>query len=279
MMANFNNICLERFNKYKTVLCVGMDPIIDKIPLKDKSDIEKTIVDFYSSIIDNFHKKIFCIKPNIAFYEQYGIAGFKALGTIIDYAHKFELPVILDAKRGDIGNTSQAYAIAAFNELKADAITLSPYLGEDSLLPFFEYKEKGFFILTRTSNKGSSDFQLLKIDNGNYFFYEVGSRISIWNSKYSENIGAVVGATQSEFNEISYFFYQNGAVPLLIPGVGSQGGDFNTIINALIKMNYPMHKIFINSSSKINYAHLEHKDIDYLDAISIEIDKMQYIFD
>ena len=181
---NFIKYCEERFINCKSVLCIGLDPVIEKIPLNDISNIEKTISDFYYTIIDNFHKYAIAVKPNIAFYEQYGIEGYKALKNIIKRAKKYNIPVILDAKRGDIGNTSKAYAKAVFYELKVDAVTLSPYLGEDSLIPFFEYKDKGFFILTRTSNIGSSDFQLLGLKNNKILYQEVADKIINWNKKY-----------------------------------------------------------------------------------------------
>jgi len=272
---DFMECCKQRFKQYNTVLCMGMDPVIEKIPVGDKSKIEKTITDFYISLLENFHKMTLAIKPNIAFYEQYGLDGIKALKNIISKAEELEVPVILDAKRGDIGNTAKAYAKAAFDELKADAVTLSPYLGEDSLTPFFEYSDKGFFILDRTSNKGGSDFQSLKIDKREELFIEVANKIVWWNKKYSNSIGAVAGATHlEELKRISSIFAKNDFLPILIPGVGRQGGSLEEVMNILRSYNYPLFKVFINSSSKINYAYLDHPGKDYLEASSIEINKM-----
>ena len=271
---SFNEICKNRFNELNTVLCMGLDPVLEKIPLDDKSDIEKTLVSFYYSLIENFHKYVLAVKPNIAFYEQYGIDGLKALKKIIAKAKSYKIPVILDAKRGDIGNTSKAYAKAAFDELDADAVTLSPYLGEDSLSPFFEFSEKGFFILDRTSNKGSRDFQMLNV-KGKKLYLEVASKIVEWNKKYSPGIGAVAGATHiDELKELAGLFKNNDGVPLLIPGVGAQGGDFKSVIQLLKDIDYPMHMVFVNSSSKINFAHFEHDGMNYLEAALIEIKKM-----
>lgn len=267
--------CKERFDSVNSVLCIGLDPVIEKIPLENKSNIYKTLIEFYFSLIDNFSKYVLAYKPNIAFYEQYGIDGYKALKDIIERAQKYDVPVILDAKRGDIGNTSLAYAKAAFDELGADALTLSPYLGEDSLAPFFKYKDKGFFILNRTSNKGGKDFQLLELKNDEYLYIEVSRKIINWNKRYSENIGAVAGATHiEELQYIASLFSDNNFLPVLIPGVGRQGGDFDTVISVLKDLNYPLHKVFINSSSKINYAYLEHPDDTYLEASYKEIQKM-----
>lgn len=270
----FNDLCKNRFEELNTVLCLGLDPVLEKIPLDNKSDIENTLIDFYFSLLENFNKYLLAVKPNIAFYEQYGVDGLRALKKIIAKAKSYKIPVILDAKRGDIGNTSKAYAKAAFDELDADAITLSPYLGEDSLSPFFEYIDKGFFILDRTSNKGSSDFQMLSI-NGKKLYLVVADKIIEWNKKYSRGIGAVAGATHiGELKYLADLFKNNDGVPLLIPGVGAQGGDFKSVVELLKGLEYPMHKVFVNSSSKINFAHLEHEGMDYLEAALIEIKKM-----
>jgi orotidine-5'-phosphate decarboxylase len=274
-MNNFIENCRERFEKVNSVLCLGLDPVIEKFPIKNDG-IEKTIVGYFTELISNFHGKILAVKPNMAFYEQYGIEGYSALKKVVELAANYGLPVILDAKRGDIGNTSLAYARACFDELKADAVTLSPYLGEDSLSPFFGYKDKGFFVLDRTSNKGSSDFQLLKTENGGYLYSHVTEKIVEWNKKYSEGIGAVAGATHiEEFGNIAGTFSENGFLPILIPGVGTQGGDLGSVVSKLKNMNYPLYKIFINSSSKIIFAHNEHGDMKYIDAVEYEINKMQ----
>jgi len=272
---DFNELCKSRFEKVNSVLCLGLDPMVEKFP-EQKSSIEETICHHFFGILDNFHHNIFVVKPNIAFYEQYGVEGILTLKKIIKKAKNLGIPVILDAKRGDIGNTSSAYAKASFVELESDAVTLSPYLGEDSLSPFFEYKDKGFFILARTSNKGSSDFQLLKVNNDKFLYIEVSEKIALWNKKYSSGIGAVAGATQiEELKEIAGIFAKNDFLPLLIPGVGTQGGDFSTVISTLKSLNYPLHKIFINSSSKIIFANNEHKSLKYLEAVEAEINKLK----
>ncbi len=271
---DFTELCMERFKVNNSVLCVGLDPELEKIPVK-AGNIEKKISGFYITLLDSFNKYMLAVKPNIAFYEQYGIDGYNALKKIINHAKKLQIPVILDAKRGDIGNTSIAYAKAAFKELNADALTLSPYLGEDSLAPFFDYKDKGFFILNRTSNTGSSDIQLLKLENNGFVYEEIARKIILWNSKYNNNIGGVIGATHTdELKNLIRMYSEKNYPPILIPGVGKQGGNFNNVIEILKLNNYPLHKIFINSSSKINYAYLDYPGMDYLDASLIEIKKM-----
>jgi orotidine-5'-phosphate decarboxylase len=271
---NFLDLTKQRFEKLNTVLCMGLDPILEKIPLKGKNDIEKVLVDFYFSLLENFHSYCIAVKPNIAFYEQYGIDGIRALKKIIDKARTLEIPVILDVKRNDIGDTAKAYVKACFMELKADAVTLSPYLGEDSLAPFFEYKDKGFFVLVRTSNKGSSDFQMIKSENGKFLFEIVADKVCEWNKKYSSGIGAVLGATHlEELKKIARLFSVNDYPPLLIPGIGKQGGDLKEVMSALKEIDYPLHKVFINSSTKINYAYLDFPDKNYLEAALVEIKK------
>lgn len=271
----FNEMTKKRFESLNTVLTIGLDPVVERIPVQKKS-IKETITNFLNSIIDNFHNKAIAVKPNIAFFEQYGIEGLEALQDVVDNAHKYDLPVIIDAKRGDIGNTSLRYAKSLFDNLKADAITLAPYMGLDSVDPFFSYEDKGFFILGRTSNPGSSDFQLLKLDNGKYLYEIVIEKIAEWNAKYNAGIGAVAGATHTNEFENICKLYKNKDYPLLlIPGVGKQGGSFDEITGILKKYDYPLNKIFINSSSGILYAHEKNKDMDWLEACEMEINKLQ----
>lgn len=273
---SFLELCKTRFEKINSVLCIGLDPVIEKFPAEviDKDSIENTLINFFFPILQNYAKYALAVKPNIAFYEQYGIEGLVALKKIIKKAQSLELPVILDAKRGDIGNTSLAYAKATFDDLGADAVTLAPYMGEDSLSPFFSYKEKGFFILARTSNPGSKDFQLLTV--GEQSLYQaVSAKIAEWKGKYAEGIGAVAGATHTEeLSAIAGFFASNDYPPLLIPGVGKQGGSFTDVVSILKANNYPLERVFINSSSGILYAHQTHTDVDWLSACEIEIKKM-----
>ncbi|HBD94784.1 MAG: orotidine 5'-phosphate decarboxylase [Spirochaetes bacterium GWF1_31_7] len=270
---NFNELTKQRFNDTNSVLCIGLDPIYEDIPVK-KDTIEKTITNFLFEIIDNFGQYALAVKPNIAFFEQYGIEGLIALKSVIKRAKEQKIPVILDAKRGDIGNTSKAYAKSAFDVFDADSITLAPYMGTDSLSPFFEYKDKGFFILARTSNPGSKDFQLLKTENGEYLYQSVIKKIVQWNNEFKVSVGAVAGATQlNELEMISKYFSENNCPPLLIPGVGKQGGNFEEVIKTLRSVDYDLSRVFINSSSKILYAYKE-SELDYLDASKQEIYKM-----
>lgn len=273
-MSNFNELSKERFGFTNSVLCLGLDPVYELIPEK-KDTIENTLTNFLFEMIDNFGKYSIAVKPNAAFFEQYGLEGFNALKKVIERAKQQKIPVIFDAKRADIGNTSKAYAKYAFEVLNADSITLAPYMGSDSLNPFFEYKDKGFFILARTSNPGSKDFQLLKTENGSYFYEEVIKKIVSWGEEYCTSVGAVAGATHlEELKNIASYFKNNSCPPLLIPGVGKQGGSFTDVIGCLKEINYDLSRVFINSSSKILYAYKEHEGIDYLEASLIEVNKM-----
>jgi orotidine 5'-phosphate decarboxylase subfamily 2 len=240
-MNNFiEKINLNIINKHSYV-CVGLDIDLEKIPDKFKKSNDP-IFEFNKYIIDLTKDYTAAYKPNMAFYEMYGLAGLKALYETIRYIPK-EIPVILDAKRGDIGNTSKAYAKAIFEDFKADAVTLAPYMGTDSVTPFLEYKEKFSYILCLTSNKGSLDFQ--KPD----LYKKVAVKINDWNSTY-HNCGAVVGATNTaEITEVRSLM---PTIPFLIPGIGAQGGDLeNTVKNAIDKNK---QGILINSSRGIIYA-------------------------
>ena len=167
---------VDLLKETKSIICLGLDPDIDKIPLKEDDD-EKNIFLFYKNMIDAAAGEdlINTVKPNYAFYAQYGFPGLRALKKIIEFCKEKNLIVILDAKRGDIGNTAKAYAKEVFEFWNADAVTLSPFLGSDSLTPFLEYckKEKGAYILLKTSNPGANDLQNLK----------VGTNLSMKNSE------------------------------------------------------------------------------------------------
>lgn len=204
-------------------LCVGLDPDLALIPdfLKNTPN---AIEVFCKTIIDHTQAHCIAYKLNTAFFEQYGAAGWQMLQNVVQYIPKSHF-VIADAKRGDIGNTSQKYAKAIFETLNADAITLSPYMGEDSISPFLAYENKWSIVLALTSNQGAKDFELQKI--GDSFLYECVLRTaSTWGN--TENTMFVVGATQPE-----HFIHIRKIVPhhfLLIPGIGAQGGDLNTVL-------------------------------------------------
>ncbi len=223
--------------KNRSLVCVGLD--FD--PTKADKAFQNDPLSFNKMVIDATIDTVCCYKPNSAFYEAIGINGIDALAKTVEYING-RVPVILDAKRGDIGNTSGAYAKAAFEILGADAITIAPYMGFDSVTPFLEYSEKGVFVLCLTSNPGSADFQRLEY-NGEPLFISVAKKCDEWSKSKNPNIGLVVGATQADMNLVR----KVTSLPFLIPGVGAQGGDMKT---ALLS-GYANGFAVINSSRNI----------------------------
>lgn len=201
-------------------LCVGLDPDPAKFP--DGMDAEDT-ESFLLGVIDATQDVACAYKPNAAFFEALGTFGHEVLTDVIA-AVPPGIPVVLDGKRNDIGNTASKYAEAAFDELGADAVTVTPYLGRDTVAPFTEYEDKGVFLLCRTSNASAGDFQDLVVD-GRPFYQHVAEQAMGWNQH--GNIGLVAGATYPEELATVRGLVGDG-VPLLIPGVGAQGGDAAT---------------------------------------------------
>ena len=256
-----------RAKKAKSIVCMGMDPVIEKIQIK--GDTCQVIEEFYLDILKEMKKRDSypaIIKPNIAYFEQYGFDGLNALKTIISQYKSSGIPTLLDAKRGDIGKTSTAYAKSVFEFWDSDAVTIAPYMGSDSVEPFIEWcdQEKGVYILCRTSNKGAVDLQDLKVD-GVPVYMKLAENIIRW---HKPGVGAVVGATYlEELEEISRFFVESKKeIPLLIPGVGSQGGSAGEVVDVLKKTNNDILIHRINSSSGINYAYIEKNTSDYATA-------------
>jgi orotidine-5'-phosphate decarboxylase len=238
-----------------SLLCFGMDPLIERMRIDSSKNLSDEIVLYFSRILYAVREKISAVKPNVGFYLQYGNEGMIALQELINRAKEIDLPVIVDAKLGDIGKTSEAYARFVFETLDGDAVTLNPYLGEDALEPFFSYSEKGFFVLTLTSNPGAGLLQFASVDSGKKLYRMVLELICRWN-KNIPSIGAVVGATKEEFEQCIIAINDEGvSLPLLVPGVGAQGGSYRRISDILAKQNYNRWIVRINASSAISYAH------------------------
>lgn len=241
---------LEIVNQIKSkrsFLCVGLDVDLDKIP-KFLLENDDPIFEFNKSIIDATHMHCIAFKLNIAFYEAYGIKGWKALEKTINYINNNypEIFTIADAKRGDIGNTSRMYAKSFFEELNFDSITVNPYMGRDSVEPFLEYNDKNTIILGLTSNEGSKDLQLIPSAN-EYVFMDLIKSSKTW--KNSKNLMYVIGATKTEYlEEIRKIIPDNF---LLIPGVGAQGGNLNEVCKKTLNQNVG---VIINSSRGIIYS-------------------------
>ena len=232
-------------------LCVGLDPDWNKIPEYLKKQSSNALFEFNKAIIDATAPHCVAYKLNVAFYECHGIYGMVAFKDTIDYLkHKYPRKfIIADAKRADIGNTSKMYAKAYFEYYDVDAVTVPPYMGKDSVKPFFEYKDKWVVVLALTSNEGSNDFQMVKgADNGLFLYEHVLETASQWGNP--ENTMFVVGATKPEetLAEIRRNYPDHF---LLIPGVGAQGGDLAQTSKAGFN---DIGGILINSSRAIIHA-------------------------
>jgi orotidine-5'-phosphate decarboxylase len=231
---------LSAARRNKSLLCIGLDP--------DPTLMPKTgILDFNKAIIDATADLVCAYKPNLAFYEALGIDGLKVLQKTIEHIPDF-IPAIGDGKRGDIGNTANAYAKALFEAFGFDAATINPYLGYDSVKPFLEYEDKGIFILCRTSNPGAVDFQNLVDAQGIPLYEAVARKAREWDTQ--DNIGLVVGATYPD--ELKAIRQLCPEMPLLIPGIGAQGGDLASAVKNGIDARG--EKAIITASRQVLYA-------------------------
>jgi orotidine-5'-phosphate decarboxylase len=209
----------------RSLICLGLDLDPKKMPKENAASL-KGIFDFAQAIIEATSDQVCAYKPNLAFYEAMGSDGLALLQLIIERIPD-KIPVIVDGKRNDIGNTAVQYANFLFDYLKADWVTINPYMGYDSMRPFLERKDKGAFVLCLTSNAGSKDFQLLNVE-GRPLYEIVAERVNYWNK--DDNCGLVVGATHPE--QLEGIRALAGDMPILIPGVGAQGGSLEKAITA-----------------------------------------------
>lgn len=208
-----------------SILCVGLDSEIHKLPEIFKKEVS-SLLDFNKAIIEATKELVCAYKINFAFYEQYGVEGYEVLKKTFE-AIPENIFTIADAKRGDIGNTSKAYAKSCFEYFGADSITVSPYMGQDSVQPFLDYNDKMVFILALTSNKGSLDFQRL-VANGRPIFKHVINKSKLWADP--QNLGYVIGATHPDVLKQIREILPNNC--FLIPGIGTQGGSIEETIAA-----------------------------------------------
>lgn len=215
-------------------VCVGLD--------KGEFEFDKAIIDQTADLVCAY-------KPNSAFYEVRGVNGWEALQDTVSYIHEKhpDIPVILDAKRGDIGSTNEAYVKAIFDDLGVDAATVHPYLGQESLQPFLGRSDKGIIVLVKTSNSGSGEFQDLKIDD-KPLYQVIAEHVVDWN--VNGNLAVVVGATYPE--ELKMVRKIVGDMPILVPGIGAQGGDLEGILKH--GLNSKKQGLIINSSRGIIFA-------------------------
>ena len=238
---------IDQIKKKKSFLCVGLDVDLNKIP-QHLLQTEDPIFEFNKAIIDATHHLCVAYKPNIAFFEAYGLKGWQALEKTINYLNKNhpEIFTIADAKRGDIGNTSTMYAKAFFEDLAFDSVTIAPYMGKDSVEPFLAFKDKHTILLALTSNLGAFDFQTKLVDGKELYKQVLETSKTYANS---ENLMYVVGATKAEYLSEIRKIIPNSF--LLVPGVGAQGGNLQDVCK------YGMTKdvgLLINSSRGIIYA-------------------------
>lgn len=238
---------LSEIRKKQSFLCIGLDPDIEKLPQHLLAD-EDPIFAFNKAIIDATHDLCVAYKPNIAFYEAYGLKGWVSLQKTIAYLNEKHPGIftIADAKRGDIGNTSTMYAKAFFEDLKFDSVTIAPYMGKDSVEPFLAFEDKHTILLALTSNAGAFDFQT-KIVEGKELYKQVLETSKGW--KNSQNLMYVVGATKAE-----YLAEIRRIIPdsfLLVPGVGAQGGSLLEVCRYGMTANVGL---LVNSARAIIYA-------------------------
>ena len=229
----------------RSFLCIGLDTDINKIP-KHLLSFEDPIFEFNKQIIDATKDLCIAYKPNIAFYESMGVNGWNSLNRTLEYIPT-DIFTIADAKRGDIGNTSQMYAKTFFQNMNFDSVTIAPYMGKDSVIPFLEFKDKWAIILALTSNIGSNDFQRIKVSDNCDLFEKVLNISKEWGN--DKNIMYVVGATRHKKLSVIRKIIPNHF--LLVPGIGAQGGSLDDVVR------YGMNEdcgIIVNSSRSIIYA-------------------------
>ena len=229
-METFISFLEKRVDDCSSLLCVGIDPHVSDL----SSSTAASALTFSLNLIKQTARYAAAFKPNAAFFEVFGAEGWTALKQVIEAINEesdrmgSRIPIILDAKRGDISSTAEAYAKSAFEFLGADCITLNPYLGKDSIDPFLNYSQKGVFLLCKTSNKGSMDLQDVTLASGETMYIHVARLAETWNEK--NNIGLVVGATHTDAMKSI-----RAAAPnlwFLAPGVGAQGGELETALRA-----------------------------------------------
>jgi orotidine-5'-phosphate decarboxylase len=238
-----------------SVLCFGMDPVVERMKLDHSENLGDQVESYYRRILDCIHEQVSAVKPNLGYFLQYGGDGLRALGNLVRYARGRDLPVILDGKFGDIGRTASAYAWFAFSEIGADAVTLNPYMGRDALEPFFGCSDKGHYVLALTSNPGSRDFQTEMMKPGIALYEYVLKTVCCWHAKCPA-VGCVIGATQSGLGSIiEQLVAQQCEMPLLIPGVGAQGGSYSEVTALLVEKGYKSGLVRVNASSSIAFAH------------------------
>ncbi len=251
--------------KSKSIICVGLDLDRKKIP-QDYAGSIKGLYDFAMRIIEATSDIVCAYKPNLAFFEELGPEGFSLLEKIVRRIPD-NVTIIIDGKKCDIGNTAAHYASVMFERYKADWVTVNPYMGYDSIRPFLDYRDKGAFVLCLTSNAGSRDFQLMHVVNKPIYMH-VAEKVAYWNKE--QNLGLVVGATHPE--KITEIRSAAGDMPILIPGVGAQGGDLERV--AMTGTSNFTRPAIINVSRSVLFAS---QNDDFDKAARTEVERLNGI--
>ena len=250
-----------------SLLCVGLDPEVAKLPdALQALPVEEALATFLHGVIAATADLVCCFKPNLAFYLAHGAAGWKALLGLRN-AIPAHIPLLLDAKFGDIGSTAEMYAHAAFDVVRADAVTVSPYVGGDASAPFFARDDRAAFVLCKTSNPGSGDLQDVPLASGEAVSLRVAARIREWGAARG-NVGAVVGATYpAQMAAIRAIIPD---APILVPGIGAQGGDLEGSVRA--GMDRHGAGILVSASRSVLYAST---GADFADAARAEASRVR----
>ncbi len=264
-MTTFSEKLKSASQRTKACLCVGLDVDLAKMP-KGLSHDTEGILRFCRSIVEATRDLAVAYKPNLAFFESLGPRGLEVL-ELLRQSIPYDCLFVADAKRGDIGNTSQAYARAFYGLLKSDAVTLSPYMGKDSIEPFLEYPGTCSFVLCLTSNPSAADFQLQTLQSGERLYERVAKTAVTWGKDKKGEIGLVVGATQAQY--IKELRAIAPETVFLVPGVGTQGGDLQSVLKE--GRSKDGYGVLINVSRQILYASGEN---DYADAAREQAQKL-----
>jgi orotidine-5'-phosphate decarboxylase len=244
--VKFKERLLKASRANRSLLCVGLDFEMSQVPAHIR-ELDLPILSFNQQIIEATRDLVCAYKPNIAFYEKHGERGITMLRKTVEMIPE-EIPVILDCKRGDIGSTAKAYAEAYFDDLGVDAVTVNPYMGFDSIEPFLNYEDRGVFVLARSTNPGAADFQDLMV-NGAPLYEHVARKALTWNQH--DNVGFVAPSTVPKALQLIRRI-SGPNVPILIPGLGAQGGTVNNAIQNGANLRGEM--AILNVSRSVLYA-------------------------
>lgn len=245
---SFQQRLITREKSANTLLCVGLDPVVENLPDGIPATADG-VAEFCIEIIRATQDLASCFKPNLPFYLSLGAEGLQVLRRVRE-AIPADIPMVLDCKVNDLGDTAMAWARTAFDYLETDAIVVSPYMGEDALEPYFKRVNKGVIVLVKTSNPGSGDFQDLKLEDCQSLYMHVADRCRAWNEQYPADIGMVVGATWP--NQLAAIRNHCPDQVILLPGLGAQGGDVEASVRAGIDASGGA--LLCSSSRSILYA-------------------------